>query len=374
MNGSTTPYDGPPYDGPPYDGPATFLLYGANGFTARLIIDLAGQFGLTPVLAGRSAAKLKPLAEKHGLTYRVADLSDIPALDALLLDVPVVLHCAGPFSQTAAPMQQACLRTGTHYLDITGEIDVFEHGMTLHEEAIRQNVMLMSGVGFDVVPTDCMARYLHNRLPDATNLQLAFFTEGGSLSQGTAQTALEGLGGGGRIRRNGQIETVPNADKTLTIDFGDGQMRSCMSIPWGDVSTAYHTTGIPNIETFVGSSAGQIRLAKLGNYLGGLLRNGAVRSFLQKQVAKRVTGPDALSRQRARTHVWGKVWNAQGQTVEARLHGPEGYTLTALAALVITKKVLNGDWKAGYQTPAGLYGADLILKIDGVTRESTAGA
>ena len=360
-----------PYDGPPYDGPATFLLYGANGFTARLIIDLAGSFGLVPVLAGRSAAKLKPLAEKHGLTYRVTDLSDIPALDALLLDIPVVLHCAGPFSKTAAPMQQACLRTGTHYLDITGEIDVFEHGMALHDEAIRQNVMLMSGVGFDVVPTDCMARYLHDRLPDATHLQLAFFTEGGGLSHGTAQTALEGLGGGGKVRRNGQIVLVPNADKTLTIDFGDGQIRPCMSIPWGDVSTAYHTTGIPNIETFIGSSAGQIRLAKLGNYLGGLLRNGAVRSFLQKQVTKRVTGPDESSRQRARTHVWGKVWNTQGRVIEARLHGPEGYTLTALTALTITRNVLNGDWKAGYQTPAGLYGADLILEIDGVTREDT---
>ena len=227
----------------------------------------------------------------------------------------------------------------------------------------------MSGVGFDVVPTDCMARYLHDRLPNATHLQLAFFTEGGSLSHGTAQTALEGMGGGGKIRRNGRLETVPNAHKTLTVDFGNGHTLPCMSIPWGDVSTAYHTTGIPNIETFIGSSTGQIRLAKVGNYLGWLLRIGAVQSFLQQQVTKRVTGPNEAARQRARTHVWGKVWNARGQTVEARLHGPEGYTLTALTALAITKKVLDGNWKAGYQTPAGLYGADLILEIDGVTRE-----
>ncbi len=364
MNATTTPHDGPPYDGPP-----TFLLYGANGYTARLIIDLARSFGLTPVLAGRSEAKLKPLAEKHGLTYRVADLNDTPALDALLTHVPVVLHCAGPFSKTAAPMQQACLRTGTHYLDITGEIDVFEHGMTLHAEAVRQNVMLMSGVGFDVVPTDCIARYLHDRLPDATHLQLAFYTEGGSLSQGTAQTALEGAGRGGKVRRNGRIEAVPNAHKTLSVDFGSGYPIPCMSIPWGDVSTAYRTTGIPNIETFIGSSAGQIRLAKLGNYFGWLLRNRAVRSFLKQQITQRVTGPDDARRQRARTHIWGKAWNAQGQTAQARLHGPEGYTLTALTALIITKKVLSGDWEAGYQTPAGLYGADLVLEIDGVTRE-----
>ena len=347
----------------------SFLLYGANGYTARLIIDLACSVGLTPVLAGRSATRLKPLADATGLSYRVADLQDAAALDALLVDTPVVLHCAGPFSKTAAPMQQACLRTGTHYLDITGEIDVFEYGMTLHNEALRQNVMLMSGVGFDVVPTDCLARYLHDRLPDATHLQLAFANDGGSLSHGTAQTALEGIGGGGKVRTRGRIVTVPNAHKTITVDFGDGSPRPCMSIPWGDVSTAGHTTGIPNVETFIGSSGGQIRLAKLGNYLGWLLRSKAVQSFLQKRVTKTVTGPDVSTRQRARVHVWGKVWNAQGKTAEARLHGPEGYTLTALTALSITQKVLDGDWKAGYQTPAGCYGADLILEIDGVTRE-----
>ena len=349
----------------------SFLLYGANGYTARLIIDLANSFGLTPVLAGRNEASVKYLADQYGLTYRIAALNDALTLNALLVDVSVVLHCAGPFSKTAAPMQQACLRTGTHYLDITGEIGVFEHGMTLHSEAVRQNLMLMSGVGFDVVPTDCLARYLQSRLPDATHLQLAFFTEGGSLSHGTAQTALEGMGGGGKVRRNGRIEPVPTAHKTLTIDFGTGQIP-CMSIPWGDVSTAYYTTGIPNIETFIGSSVGQIRLAQLGNSLGWLLRIGAVQAFLRRQVARRVTGPDENTRQRARTHIWGKVWNAQGQSWAARLHGPEGYTLTALTALTITKKVLAGDWKAGYQTPAGMYGADLILQIAGVTREDVA--
>lgn len=315
---------------------------------------------------------VQALADEHGLAYRIADLTDASALDVLLQDIPVVLHCAGPFSKTAAPMQQACLRTQTHYLDITGEIGVFEDGMTCHSEALRQNVMLMSGVGFDVVPTDCLARYLHSRLPTATHLQLAFFNEGGSLSHGTAQTALEGMGGGGKVRRNGRIETVPNAHKTLTIDFGTGQQIPCTSIPWGDVSTAYYTTGIPNIEAFIGSSAGQIRLAKLGNYLSWLLRIRAVQSFLRRQVSRRVTGPDEIMRQRAHTHVWGKVWNTQGQSVVARLHGPEGYTLTALTALTITQKVLNGNWKAGYQTPAGLYGADLILEIAGLIREDVA--
>lgn len=349
--------------------PKTFLLYGATGYTARLILERAGSFGLIPVLAGRSEARLKPLAEQYGLSYQVADLGNNGALDAALRAVSVVLHCAGPFSQTAAPMQRACLRTGTHYLDITGEVAVFEQGMKLHEAALTQNIMLMSGVGFDVVPTDCMARYLRDRLPDATHLQLAFANEGGGLSHGTAQTALEGMGVGGMIRQDGQLKSVPYAHKTMTVNFGNGQPLPVMAIPWGDVATAYRTTNIPNIETFIGSSAGQIRLAKLGNYFGWLLKSRTVQTFLRKQIARRVTGPAEAIRQTARTHVWGKVRNAVGQSVEARLHGPEGYTLTALTALTITQKVLSGNWKAGYQTPAGLYGADLILEIDGVTRE-----
>src|SRR5919202_492909 len=139
---------------------SSFLLYGATGYTAQLIREQASEFGLTPILAGRSETKLRPIADKFGLSYRIADLNEPSALDAALADVPVVLHCAGPFSKTAAAMQQACLRTSTHYLDITGEVAVFEQGMALHQQAQQQNVMLMSGVGFDVVPPDCIARYL----------------------------------------------------------------------------------------------------------------------------------------------------------------------------------------------------------------------
>ncbi|MFD2571392.1 saccharopine dehydrogenase family protein [Spirosoma soli] len=349
---------------------STFLLYGANGFTAQLIIDLANSFGLTPILAGRNETKVKPLAEKHGLSYRVADLSNTSGLNAMLQDIPVVLHCAGPFSKTAAPMQEACLCTSTHYLDITGEVAVFEQGMKRHGAALQANIMLMSGVSFDVVPTDCMARYLKDQLPTATHLQLAFANNGGGLSHGTAQTALEGLGVGGMIRKDGQLTAVPYAHNTVWVDFGNGRVRPCMAIPWGDLATAYWTTGIPTIETFMGASTGHIWMAKTGNYLGWLLKNPALQSFLRERVSSNVTGPDEAVRQRARTHVWGKAWNETGQVVEARLHGPEGYTLTALSALTITRKVLNGHWRAGYQTPAGLYGADLITEIEGVIWES----
>ncbi len=349
--------------------PNTFLLYGANGYTARLILEKATQFGVKPILCGRDEAKLRPLADQYSLPYRVADLTDEIALNNAMRDVPVVLHCAGPFSRTAMPMQQACLRNGVHYLDITGEIAVFEQGAALDKQARERGVMLMSGVGFDVVPTDCLAQYLHNKLPDATYLQLAFANDGGALSHGTAQTAVDNLGQGGLVRENGVLTGVPYAHKILDVTFANGQTLPCMSIPWGDVSTAYHTTGILNIETFIGSTPGSIRMAKLGNSLGWLLRRKGLQKWVSRQITKRVTGPDEAARNRAKTQVWGRVGNKEGKTVEARLSGPEGYTLTALAALIITKKVLGGNSRPGFQTPAGLYGADLVLEIEGIKRE-----
>ena len=348
--------------------PREFLLYGATGYTAGLIRSMAPDFGLIPILAGRNETTVKALADQHGLGYRVADLSDATALDAMLRGQLVVLHCAGPFSKTALPMQQACLRTGVDYLDITGEIDVFEQGFRLDKRAQAAGSMLMSGVGFDVVPTDCLALHLKNQLSDATHLQLAFANAGGSISHGTAQTAAENLGTGGLVRENGLLKPVPNAYKTLSVAFKPGTTLLCMSIPWGDVSTAYQTTGISNIETFMAAPAGQIRLAKLGNSLGWLLRNQWIQRLIRNRISRSVTGPDENTRQTARSLVWGQVRNQVGETATARLDCPEGYTLTALTALTIVRDVLDGKRKAGFQTPAGLYGPDLILQINGVTR------
>ena len=240
------------------------MLYGANGYTARLIIDRAAAFGLTPVLAGRNKEKLRPLAEQHGLTYHVADLDDTAELDKVLLEVPIVLNCAGPFSKTAAPMQRACLRTETHYLDITGEVAVFEQGH--HTRRRRQNPQPDADVGawgFDVVPTDCMARYLHDQLPDATHLQLACMNDGGGLSHGTAQTALEGMGNGGLIRQNGELKTVPNAHKTLTVDFGTGPANAVHEHPVGRFIDGVPHDGHPeyrNVHRLVGTAnqAGEV--------------------------------------------------------------------------------------------------------------------
>jgi short subunit dehydrogenase-like uncharacterized protein len=349
--------------------PFSFLLYGANGYTAGLIINAASAYRLQPILGGRNGAKMAKLAKQHNLPYRIADLHDSKAMNLMLKEVAVVLHCAGPFSQTALPMQRACLRCRVHYLDITGEIAVFEQSVRLHSEALERNIMLMPGTGFDVVPTDCLALHLKHQLPDATHLQLAFWTVGGAVSHGTAATAIESSGAGGIIRQNGKLTAVKTAHKTLVIPFTKGRNIRAMSIPWGDVSTAFHTTGIPNIETYMAAPPAVIRTAKLSNYFNWLTGSAVFKRLVRQWIDKRITGPDEDARKAARAFVWGKVWNEKGEIAAARLQVPDGYSLTAATSLIITKKVLAGDWQPGFQTPAGLYGADLILEVEETKRE-----
>ncbi len=341
------------------------MIYGANGYTGELIANRAREQEMTPILAGRDAERLRPLAEKLKLPLRVFGLLDPGEIDRGLSGVDLVLHCAGPFSATARPMVDGCLRAGAHYLDITGEITVFEANFARAGEFERAGIVVLSGVGFDVVPTDCLAVALHRALPDATSLELAF---GGfaKTSKGTAKTMVEGLPKGGMIRREGMLVAVPSAHLSRKIRFADKE-RLAMAIPWGDVSTAFHTTGIPNITVFMGAPAGLIRLARFRALFRRLFERPAVQSFLKRQIEKRVKGPDEEERRNGRVQLWGRVENAAGQSVEAVGACPEGYTLTVEASLECVRRLLRpGHGVApGVQTPAGVFGAELLASLNG---------
>src|SRR5687768_6337878 len=166
----------------------SILVYGANGYTGELIARFAREQRVDLILAGRSSAPVRAVAERYGFEHRVFALDAIPAIVAELDGVSVVLHCAGPFSRTAKPMAEACLKSRVHYLDITGEVSVFEQMVARDAVARRAGVMLLPGVGFDVVPSDCLAAHLKTRLPDATHLVLGIMGLGGKISHGTATT------------------------------------------------------------------------------------------------------------------------------------------------------------------------------------------
>jgi short subunit dehydrogenase-like uncharacterized protein len=342
------------------------VLYGATGYTGKLTARIAAEQGLTPLLAGRNEEKLKAVAEPLGFDYQAVDLGDNAELDSLLAKAAVVLHIAGPFSATSRPMADACLRTGTHYLDITGEMDVFEALASRHKEAQERGVMLLPGVGFDVVPTDCMAAHLKSRLDDANDLRL-YIAGLHSASHGTMKTAIEGMGSGTRVRRDGRIVALKSPLRAK-VDFGDGE-KACIGIGWGDVSTAYYTTGIPNIQVMFRSNSQLESVTKFSRYFGWLLRNSLVQNRMKAAIDRRPAGPTDQQRAKGFTVIVGEARNAAGELVRSRLRTPEGYTLTALTALHIAKRTLEGEAKPGFQTPGGLFGGDFVLGFDGCTRE-----
>ena len=346
------------------------VIYGATGYTGRLIVDEAVRHGMRPIPAGRNANALRALAEPLGLTWRAAAIGDSAALDAALAGATVVLNCAGPFSRTWRAVSDACLRVRAHYLDITGEIAVFEALAARDAEARKAGIMLLPGVGFDVVPSDCLAAHLARRLPDAVSLSLAFRAIGGA-SRGTLSTMVEGLGFPGAVRRDGVIVPVPQAYRTRRIDFGDGKPRDATTIPWGDVSTAYHSTGIPNIEVYVSMRPALRRAMIATRALGPLLRSRVVKRFLLARVSGGPAGPSPESRANGASLLWGKAVAGDGRRVESRIRCASGYTLTAQTAVHLAAKALAGLAPAGFQTPSKAYGADVILEIPGASRTDT---
>lgn len=350
------------------------LIYGANGYTGKLAARFACQYDIVPVVAGRNKVLIEQLAKELNLPFRVFDLNDNAAIEAALQDIAVVIHAAGPFDATAVPMVEACLNTGTHYLDLNGDKDVFEILLDYDSKAKSKQLMIMPGAGFDVVPTDCLAMHLKSLLPDATHLQIAFATPGGAISHGTAITTIKKLGEPGAIRENGKLTPVPIGHKSMWVNFFAGKTEPekklfVMSIPWGDIFTAYISTGIPNIETYTAVQPFAYLVVKMQWMFNWLLRKQFVRNFLKKKIHQRSPGLNDEDRNKAKSLVWGKATNASGVSKTARLCAADAYTLTAHSCLIIAKRILNGNFKVGYQTPSGAYGADLVLEIPDVVRE-----
>lgn len=339
------------------------MVYGANGYTGELVAKAAVARGERPVLAGRSEEKLAPIADRLGCDHVTVDLDNRRALRAALADVQVVAHCAGPFSATSRDMVDACLDTGTHYVDITGEIDVFEEIYPRDDEAAQAGVVLLPGGGFDVVPTDCLAAMLAERLPGANELELAF-TLGGGISPGTIKTAIEGAAAGGRARVDGELRSVPLAHRTQVAEFPSGPKR-VTAIPWGDISSAFRSTGIPNITTYTVVPGGDL-IGRGQQFLAPLLRMPAVQKAGLSLVDKLFSGPSEDRQIGGRTEVWGRVRHPDGRAVSGALTLPAVYAFTAEAVVAGVARLIEGGVAPGAHTPSTAFGADFVAGLDGV--------
>jgi short subunit dehydrogenase-like uncharacterized protein len=338
-----------------------WMIYGANGFTGKITAEEAARRGMKPVLAGRHEEKIAPLAKALNLEYRIFDLKFPESTRTALEGIDLVLHCAGPFSKTSSPMVEACLAKKTHYLDITGEIEVFENIFSKSNEAKSKGVVLLPGVGFDVVPSDCLAKKLFEALPNATDLELAF-TGSSRLSPGTLKTMLENVDSGGRVRAEGKIIRVGQAYKMREVSFSIGK-RSVASIPWGDVSTAYHSTGIPNIVVYAGAPRPVSFLMKALQPFQSALGAPPVQKFLKKQIEKHVHGPTPEEMEKNRMYLWGEVRDGKGKVVQGRLEVEEGYRFTRDSSLEVVKRLLEQELPGGSYTPSMAFGSSLVESV-----------
>ncbi|MGB6175194.1 MAG: saccharopine dehydrogenase NADP-binding domain-containing protein [Methylocella sp.] len=344
-----------------------WMIYGANGYTGELIAREAKRQGKTPILAGRSAAKIIPLARQLTLPSTAFRLEAPSEIVAALRGVRLVLNCAGPFSRTADPLMRACLAAKAHYLDITGEIGVLEGAHRFDAEAKAAGVVLCPGAGFDVVPTDCIALMLKKALPEATELALGFDLSGRTMSAGTAKTLVEGLGKSGKIRRAGRIVDCPLGRGLRRIDFGRGA-KLAMPIPWGDVASAFYTTGIPDITVFTPVSPVSLAIARLAIAFGPVLRSRLLQTWLVKRIEKDVRGPDASARDANPSFVWGEAKDAHGRRQAIRIVTLNGYSLTVFSSLALAQHVMSNACPPGCWTPAGLAGENFILSLPGTSK------
>ena len=340
-----------------------WMIYGANGYTGRLIAAEAAKRGQKPILAGRNEQQIIELAEKLELPFQIFDLDQPYKIKTELEKVGLVLNCAGPFIRTSKALRTACLNSGTHYLDITGEMNILQESYDCHEQAVEQGVVIISGVGFDVVPTDVIAKKLKDQLPSATHLEMAFAGDSG-VSPGTAKTMLLEMSELGKIRKDNQLVQVPLAYQCKTFSFSDMD-RFCMSIPWGDLVTAYENTKIPNITIYTAVAKKQAKTMKRMNHIAWIFKSKLLQRFLAWMIEKKVAGPDQQCRDAGFIKLYGRAWN-EDEAVEIKMDAPEGYTYTVLASLMFVESLLAHQIMPGAYTPTQALSIERIIMMDGV--------
>jgi short subunit dehydrogenase-like uncharacterized protein len=342
------------------------LVYGATGYTGGLLAALAKERGLAPIVAGRNRAKVEALAARLGADARVATVDDAAALREMLRGVACVISSAGPFARTARQMFEACLEARTHYLDVTGEIDVFALAESYDERARQAGVMLLPGIGFDVVPSDCLAAHVAARVEQPRSVRIAL-AAGGTPTHGTAKTALQMLSAPLRVRRGGRLVELPSGSLSRRFDFGEGPV-ACVGVPMGDVVTAGRSTGAPDVEVYMRGSTG-LRLAlRTAQLFGPILSSGPVQGALGRWIDRLPEGPSEEERLGTRARVVAEA-ESGARVARARIETPSGYETTRLAGIEAARRILAGEVKPGFQTPATAFGADFVLSLPGVKRE-----
>ena len=343
------------------------LIYGATGYSGRLIVQRALARGLKPVIAGRDRHAIESMASAYGLEWTTVSVDQPAGLRSMTASAAVLLNAAGPFTATSAPLIDACLATGTHYLDISGEADTVEETVKWHDAAIRRGVMLMPAVGFEVVASDCLAAHVARRLPGATSLKLGF-DKSQATSRGSLMTSIEMSGQGVLVRHDGKLVSVAPGSLTCNFDYGSGPAPS-LAVSFSDVSSAFFSTGIPNIETYLRATLPVWGAVTANQYWGWLLSTPPWQSVLKGQLEWLAPESSHQERKAGWAVLVAEAKDASGRCARSRMHTGDVYWYTALSAVGVAEKCLAGEWKSGFQTPSRVYGPEFALSFEGASRE-----
>jgi short subunit dehydrogenase-like uncharacterized protein len=337
------------------------LLYGATGFSGRLIAERLVEGGRDVVLAGRDAQRLAVLAETMGVSYRVFDLGDPQRIEHGLADIHIVVNAAGPFRQTASVMIDACIRTRTHYVDIAGEWPVFASALSRGRAAAAGGTMLMPGVGFSIVASDCLLAHATAQVSDATLLRVAV-SQPVVMSRGTLRSMSAMTSRTVMVRRDGALRPIPVGQLERSFDFGEG-LRTSVAVSLPDVVTGQHTTGVGSIEAYAEAGWWSRILYQGGAIAARIFDDGVVQQSLQLLSAVWPAAPPPAARQRAGHVIVVEAVDRWRRARHFRLRTLDGYTVTAITSGAIIERIFADDLIPGFQTPADLYGADLIAGL-----------
>jgi short subunit dehydrogenase-like uncharacterized protein len=313
----------------------TLMIYGAAGYTGRMVAEHAKAAGLDVIVAGRSGAPIAQLAAALDLPSRVFSVDEPIAIAVALNGVDVLLNCAGPFMRTAEPLMRAAIAAGVHYLDFAAELDSYRLAEALDAQALA--------AGVSVAMLGSLASHAAARITDRRTISIALHVTG-SMSRGSAISATENLTTETLARVDGKLISRGASD-TRPFDFGLGEV-DCFALSLPDLITIWRTTGAPNIETFVHVSGD---------------------AFPQGDLTTLPAGPDAQQRDANRYQAAVVVTAADGTVVRSLLDTVNGYSFTALAAAEAARRVLGGEVRSGFQTPAGLFGAGFAETIADTT-------
>lgn len=310
------------------------MIYGAAGYTGRMATANAQAAGVDVVLAGRprDEGKLRALAAEMGAEYRLFAVDDVPARERALSGIAVLLNCAGPFMRTAEPLIQACLAAGTHYLDIAAELDSYRLAERYDQAAQSAGIMLLPGSGGSVAMLGCLAGHAARRVTNPRKLSIAL-NVAGDFSRGSAISASENVTTETLHRVDGELVSRAS-DEVREFDFGDGP-ATAFPVTLPELITIWRATDIPNIDTYVHVTDG---------------------AFPEGDLAAMPDGPTQEQREANRYHAAVEVTGEDGTVVRSILDTVNGYTFTTLAAAEGARRVVGGEVRAGFQTPAGLFG------------------